>query len=65
MSYVVVYVLNGIKYFVQKHQGLHRLNGLIDNAIEYPDEIEAVKAIPRLEDILGKKLHPMEIESKL
>lgn len=61
MPYVIVYKFGELKYFVQKYRDGYRLNGLLDNALVFPDEFAAAQAIPRLEDTLGKKLRFMEI----
>lgn len=65
MPYVIVYKFGELKYFVQKWRDGYRLNGLLENALTFPDEFEAAAAIPRLEDTLGRKLRFMEISEPI
>lgn len=51
-----------LRYYVQRFNSGHRLNGLINNAVVYEDLQGAINAIPRLEDILRIPLRPLEIK---
>lgn len=64
MEYVVVHICNGLKYYVQDYKGKYQLNGLIDNAIKFGDEVDVIEASKQLEYILHRKLVPMEVPAK-
>jgi hypothetical protein len=39
MPYVLIYRMGGLVYYLQKYNGEHRFNGLVDNAVEYKNEL--------------------------
>lgn len=64
MLYVLYFKCKECKYYIQKHNGSYKLNGLVDNAIKYYDPIKAASEAVRIGDMMGKKLSMTKIKSK-
>lgn len=64
MAYVIVSLVNGLKYYVQHYRGEFRLNGLLDNAVMYGEEDQARSHIKAMEYLFDRELMIEEVLPK-
>lgn len=64
MAYVIVGLIRELKYFVQEQDGCYYLNGLQENAKQYPTEESARTPKQEFQNKFGIKLLIQEVLPK-
>lgn len=60
MPYILIYRMGELTYYVQDYKGVYVLNGLINNAKEFP-ESQAKRAKSSAEKQVGRQLEVVKI----